>query len=724
MFDLKTRDKVTKFLVENRNFKIADFDNVSKEYEDSISNLIHLYIKDSSPHLLQRVVGFKLINKSADGYKAIGDLVINLGKRLGHVLYVYDSGELKIKDLMLLPDKGLIVPATSEWVNKASSSDEDFINLVNSSDIQALSPDLSPFKYSPNKRASYISDEDEIKDAIISLINECPKCCKAFIDLIDKKAEFIKFALNRYGKDTIKEAIKNYKKASFFGVEEFDSDNQLIKSSPSYKIKFYKYNPTQNQYYDDLDSNEKAILKIKGYLIKDFRDEDELFTAKELNNEKIAEVITEPFYSGIYRVPEGFLMFLKNGSFLDEIMSKVTQKINKNDLQDNLFKRRVSKMGVLAKSTSFNNPIIDITYTRQFNVHQQNNEAAKSRLEKLIDDSKTILEYMRSSPIREKRSNKLNNESEHFIILINPHTKEFVPLKVSEKVKSNNLCGCVPLPNYENACCSVVPSSAEAPFVIYNKPNKCSISIPSFWKVIDLGTEWVIERNALTERYKGLVAEQLSKTSSFETKYVDDTYILDNKIRFNDRFLFIKYLMTEKNLSEKQAEHIANSACNKPKLYVLFNKSNKAIEKKAQFPGMMPMAPPQAMPAAQPPQGMGSAGMGGYPAPGMMQPNPDQLNQMMQTQQNQPVDTYLLSSMIEHGGHELIKKYLPYVLKGNSSIAKIALNLAWHKDELMNYYGEEEYETLLDSLNKTFFNVGELYLKLREKKMDIKEQLL
>lgn len=720
--------KAIDILKNRENLKLASEEDYSQEYSSSIEKIINLYIKDSAPHLLGRKIGFKLINKSADGYKAAADVLINLGNKVGHVIYIYDSGDLKVKNVLMLPDKDLYVPATPKWIERLSSSDDEFAKLIQSNEVHALSPDISPFKYSPNKRASLDEDSgNSFKNLLKTFVENDERCACLFVDLINKKADFVKFAVNRYGKDTIKKAIQNTKNYISRLHNHFKDEFSLEKkASLPEKIKFYKYQI--NGVYDDLDHEEKSKLLIRGYYIKDDRSKEEINLAKEVNIEKIAKRFGEPLWSGIYKIGDKYLLFLNNGSGMSEFVCDCTEP--------GPIRRKNLKVGVLSSSQTFNSAKneVDISYDSFF-VPDQDQEEAKNRLEKFLKNLKNFNKFVEEKRGRKKENSSLN---ESVAIAINPTTKEFIIFSYYNNKDSNTfLCGCLLYPHHKDVNVTLIPSSVTKLTVSKghtDKLNTIKIAVPADWKVIELGSA-AVSTNNITNNYKYLIdvrrLDEMVKESGFKIKNFDDTYFLNDKRYFNKSDV-IKELVFNYNLSTSQAEHIVNTSSSKDKKYIVFNNQRQLV-KKAQIPPTMPFAGPSANPMGQNVNmgvdysGMGvGGGMGmsaGFPGQAM---DPNMMTKMMspQMQNTGLTDAYMVSSMLEHGGPELIRKYLKDVLKGNSNLAKIAMNLAWHKDELVEYYGEEEYGTLLDNINKLFNSIGEIYLKLQEKKVNLEHTLV
>jgi hypothetical protein len=675
-------------------------------------------LKDSAPYVLSNEIGFKVITRSEDGYKAIAAVAVSLGNKIGYIIFLFDSGDLKVKELLLIPSLDLVVPLTQEWVQHISSGvDDNFADLIKDTDINVASPDISPFKFSPVKRASWEEIDKALNDN--SLIPEIKKLVKepafgySVINFIYKSADWIKFCRDRYGLDFIKDAAKSYIEYK----NRIDKKYNWIYEEPkiekrSSSLEIYKLEP--NRTYPTLNSEQKSILLTRGFYINDKRPDSEIFTPKRINLEKAAATYYEPFKSGIYEEDDKYCLFLKNGRLFEPVCCCA------GDSKKYRRFRKGIKLLIKGNSTKFTDPTVSILFNIDYKMNNPDSDLAEQTLNDFIDKLPTLEKYIKNNA-GSSGDRRLNGKAT-CLLIIDPKSKEWILITL-DKVNKDFIKG-----HHEHHEIHIIPSSAEKAYLMdYGQENKFYFAVPKTYKVFKFNMDHDNEIYNLFEGDYDAKAQMVTndnldklveKGAAFKVSYVDQTYYL-NKKAYSDYKDFVIDLVKDYNLRQNDAEMIAVKANFEPDYYVVLY--NGDLVKTAQLPTMgagMPMAAPTGQPAPTPAPGMGMDmyGAGVMPGQGQQMMPDQQLTQTMNTEQPQVKDTAIISSMANSASTEqIVDKYLPTLLKAINALGRLLLNLNWHFDKLVERYGEQELSAIIDSARASFMRLGEIYLKLKEK---------
>lgn len=86
-------------------------------FEQEFARLAYAQIQDKEPKLLEYLVGFQTVDRSADKTKACGVWGINVGGLWLFAPAFYVAGEMKGDELLYVKDWDVFVPLTPDWVN-------------------------------------------------------------------------------------------------------------------------------------------------------------------------------------------------------------------------------------------------------------------------------------------------------------------------------------------------------------------------------------------------------------------------------------------------------------------------------------------------------------------------------------------------------------------------------------------------------------------------------
>lgn len=126
-------------------------------FEQAFASIAHEYLQSRVPTLMDKEIGFQLVDKSKDGDKALGVFGFKLGERELMIPVIYRNGEVKGHEVCYVPDQDMVLPTTEGWMNylqqKQNSSLGEGVNN-NRSALGIKGPLLNLITRSPLKLAN------------------------------------------------------------------------------------------------------------------------------------------------------------------------------------------------------------------------------------------------------------------------------------------------------------------------------------------------------------------------------------------------------------------------------------------------------------------------------------------------------------------------------------------------------------------------------------------
>lgn len=92
-----------------------------KGFEQSMSELAHMVIRDKIPDLLDMEIGFELIDRDEDSNRAVAIMGFDIGGTLGYIPFFWTNNRLKGYDMIYLPQRDKFIPAKEAWLNEIYS---------------------------------------------------------------------------------------------------------------------------------------------------------------------------------------------------------------------------------------------------------------------------------------------------------------------------------------------------------------------------------------------------------------------------------------------------------------------------------------------------------------------------------------------------------------------------------------------------------------------------
>jgi hypothetical protein len=126
-------------------------------FEQSLANLGLSYIKDSSPGLMDYLVGFQLLDQNDDNTHAVGVFGFKVSDDWLYVPIFFDNGKITGHELLFVKSQKIFVPNKENWINFLTKKKPGLLGEKSNkrlAELQAGTPDLRSFIRIPEKSAS------------------------------------------------------------------------------------------------------------------------------------------------------------------------------------------------------------------------------------------------------------------------------------------------------------------------------------------------------------------------------------------------------------------------------------------------------------------------------------------------------------------------------------------------------------------------------------------
>lgn len=331
-----------------------------QSFEQALASLSFSYVKDKAPRLLDYVQGFQLVDRNEDNTKSIGVFGFQLdGGQWIYAPVFFLNGDLKGHELLYLKDQDQFVPLKENWVNYLMARKPHILGQQTPESIRSLGvlqPDirnlsvppfyskssewLQPFlpelakmtTTSPGNMEKFAGLDDRL--SVPALCSKALWAAQMMKNACDNYPEINRLCNRFYGPGWLKKACETLKdeatketgkisgEGSILGdtmdnadaEERTEKMEEVINKDASFVLsgKQRTWNkqavgdPVQIRVLDDLtmtindsdfSESERERLYRDGYLVKDYRDGDEV--TKEYNVQRKCELVN-PDDSGIY----------------------------------------------------------------------------------------------------------------------------------------------------------------------------------------------------------------------------------------------------------------------------------------------------------------------------------------------------------------------------------------------------------------------------------------
>ncbi len=275
-------------------------------YEQAFSNVAHEYLQSRVPTLLDKEIGFQLIDQSKEGEKALGVFGFKAGTRSLLIPVVYHNGEVKGHEIIYVADQDICVPSTESWVNYLTQKQPDtlgesvtnsrsalgirgpLLNLITRSPLKLASENKAgqkvlsrfaewshPFVLMMAKNAK-LSDKDRMNagPSLGHMLKSCSWHAQAAMMSLLHEFPGLKLAIEKLDPDFGVELKKTVESTA----DALDGKKTLISKLDSKKqpdpLEIVSYTAAGKALVPyDFSEKEQTSLAEKGYIIRDKRDE-------------------------------------------------------------------------------------------------------------------------------------------------------------------------------------------------------------------------------------------------------------------------------------------------------------------------------------------------------------------------------------------------------------------------------------------------------------------
>ena len=252
--------------------KLAD----DASFEQNFFQLAFAYIRDKIPNLLDYMLGFEVVNKNDDGTQAIGLFKFDVSGRQLFVPVFYKNGELKGAELLYNQNQDKFVPNKENWVDSllnarpeelgspSGMSRGDIMNGMQSGlDLSKIYNPTMNTKLSMDRMQSLASSFDWTLPNFLKQA-DC-KLSEIYTRTLMQNPELHKLAAEAYGEELYK-ALESCKKSE--AVIQLDNDKvpevQVIDANSPQPV------------FDSMSDAEKKELLEEGVVLRDNRSEGKI----------------------------------------------------------------------------------------------------------------------------------------------------------------------------------------------------------------------------------------------------------------------------------------------------------------------------------------------------------------------------------------------------------------------------------------------------------------
>jgi len=206
-------------------------------FEKAFSNLVHAALKDRAPELIPYELGFQLLERSEDNTRAAGVMVFNINQQRIFLPVVFDSGELKGFDVLVLANQDLFVPLDSQWIDWIIQKNGTLTGSPAKPEGTFSVPQLEPYKTLPKKYAfilpKLVDKDPRCAESLLKMVLSYPKAFEKYAQVYGTK--LFKTAMHRLLNRPVLGKVKRIKGASRLSIYTPRSD--LTSLSPAEKSK-------------------------------------------------------------------------------------------------------------------------------------------------------------------------------------------------------------------------------------------------------------------------------------------------------------------------------------------------------------------------------------------------------------------------------------------------------------------------------------------------------
>lgn len=692
-------------MIRNNTIKLAD--DVS--FEQNFFQLAFAYVRDKVPNLLDYMLGFEVVNKNDEGTQAIGLFKFDVGGRNLFIPVFYKNGELKGADLLYNQNQDTFVPNKENWIDtilNANPAELGSPSMMGRNDLMmgmGNNPDLSKI-YNPtrNTKLSFEKMASGIQGPGMSFLEfikqaDC-RFAEMYTNTLMANAELHKLAVDAYGED-LYDALKSCKQAEniVIDTEKVPEVEVIVSDSPKAIV-------------HGLSDSEKSQLIEDGVVIRDNRKD----------GPRIPYKIQHPMMLNAVSTAGAYDLLMKGGSFLrvaaipgivycdcsKHILIPLESKDSNKPCCKESAKVMVSGFdGMDAKFKSFVEGMADASSAKGVSY---DGKAYDSKVPYSIfieaDGSLAAPALALETPVE-------HDSTKHYCVKCGPGGINHVivsPAYRRMKLVDDTL---------------YVPSTAK----VHSFTEK-----QYFYSDLAVG-----DHRDVDAKVKGLFDEIKVSRDRGGYKIACNGKVLGYDLLKKDAFIG---LVTKMGMAVDSARNIVNEASSYKTVKVSLQKQAQPFDPGAMFTPNVPPTPmgmntmlgvPEQYPQADSMSAqsglpgnilnqriMDSVTGMGQSQPALPQQSVDAIMQAAQSGERDVFDVANISQLINKSDIDTpLDKYMSDLQLAMDRLGRIYFLMLFHGDKFSERFSQEDLPSMEESVRNTFLNLGELILKLKERKI-------
>jgi len=690
-----------------RNTKIKLADDVS--FEQNFFQLAFAYVRDKVPNLLDYMLGFEVVNKNEDGTQAIGLFKFDVGGRNLFIPVFYKNGELKGADLLYNQNQDIFVPNKENWIDTILNANPAELGAPSNMGRGDLmmgmnnNPDLSKI-YNPTRNTKLSFEKmaefpERQGMSFLSFIKEADcKFAAMYANTLMRNAELHKLAVDAYGSE-LYDVLKSCKESEniLLDTDKVPEVEVVVSDSPKALVQ-------------GLTDSEKSKLIEDGVVIRDNRKD----------GPRIPYKIQHPMLLNAVSSAGAYDLLMKGGSFLRAVVipgiiycdcskhciipldSKDSNKpccaesakvmVAGFDGMDDKFKSFIENLpeAAAAKGVSYDGKAYDAKVPYSIFIDAEGTLAAPAlALETPVEHNNTK-QYCVKCGV---------GQIQH--VVVSPAYRKM-------RLIDDTL---------------YVPSNAK----VYGFTEK-----QYFYKDLALG-----DHRDIDAKIKGLFDEVKVSRDRNGYKVACNGKVLTSDLLRKDALI---YLVTKVGMAVPAAQKVVSDAAPYTTAKVLLEKRAQAFDPGAVFTPTIPPTPmgmnatlgiPEQYPQADSMSAQSNlpgnilnqrimdsiTGMG-QTKPTLPQESVDAIMQAAQSGERDVFDVANISQLINKSDIDTpLDKYMSDLQLAMDRLGRIYFLMLFHGDKFSERFSQEDLPSMEESVRTTFLNLGELILKLKERKI-------
>jgi len=740
-------------------------------FEQSFASLAYAYIQDKAPGLLDYMVGFQLVDRNEDNTKAVGIFGFSVGDQWIYAPVFFLSGDLKGHELLYLKNQDSFVPMKENWVNYVLARRPSVLGErvpENAQDLGVLQPNLQALSTPPtsggSKFAAYIPPKLEAwaKDAMPKLaswvtkhphklekfaglderlslenfLREDPRLAALTMDMWKQYPGIKTATCAMHGNNLLSDALKDMKAKALETADDKEESKGYSVSKKTKSVSVGDKKPVsvtkilvdkeseakpkveilslagQDDYTDFSDEDKAKILK-DGYLVKDYREVEEISIAYD-TTEPVS--VTNPDISGVYD------LLVKPG---DYEKSLVIHRAHDGKMRTN------------------NSVVVRLGGKKSWGSYAPSSLFVKEQ-EQDDSDKQSYASFFKGL------ADGVSLKKGSVYVALTPSGDGTLPFSVDEVLGDGSYRVWYSKnyndrrPSYLGAVEAKGPSDAGLdvePILHFNNRKGSRLRamagglyLPEGSKIIKLKESkddkgWASSSPEEPIRPGNLadVKMNLIEKTSVLKVWSDHNDVIVNKNRLSKMSAFI-HLVREHGFQESQAKAIIKQAST--------SKGYKARVKYAFAPtqpeytygsdpmaGGVPTTEPQVNTQVVPEMSAANTDPAIYDPKNVADPMAMQVAQeAQQSGQKEIFDTAMIGSMLKSVRQDsIVDRYLGDLMKALDRLGRIIFMFYWHNEEFADRYGKQDMPELEDTIRNSFEVLGDLVLFLKQKTIEPNE---